>query len=194
MAMFDDGTYLVNYGGADRTLIDNVCSYVQASTGTLGVDGMQVMADALETRIGGVTSAMAAHSSVRRLVIKITQPDRRYADRDLQRPDPGTVAFKQGDITVGEVPIHSIRDFAYGTLLGIDVEMAKMRRYVSTSGEWVTNNNGRWFPVGLGATAVDAKEAWYRKRYQNWAKQPAAAWRMDGITGATIPIVRPLGD
>lgn len=194
LALFDDGTYKANYGGGDRTMIDNLCAYVQASTGALSVDGMQVMADALDTRIGGVTSVMLAHNSVRRLVLKLTQADRRYSDRDLQRPDAGTVAFKQGDITIGEVPIISIRDFAFGTLLGIDVEMAKMRRYVSTDGEWVTNNNGRWFPAGLGSTALDAKEAWWRARYQNWAKNPAAGWRMDGITGATVSIVRPLGD
>jgi hypothetical protein len=194
MGLFDDGTYKANYGGVDRTVIDNLNSYVQASTGSLSVDGMQVMSDALETRVGGITSIMLAHSSIRRLVIKLTQADRRYADSSLQRPDPGTVAFKQGDITVGEVPVISIRDFPYGVLVGMDVEMAKMRRYVSTDGEWVMNNNGRWFPAGLGSTALDAKEAWYRCRYQNWVKNPAAGWRMDGITGASVTIVRPLGD
>jgi hypothetical protein len=195
LALFDDGTYLANYGGVDRTMVDNVNSFVQAAVGTLSVDGMQVMADAMDTRIGGKTSIMFAHNSIRRLVLKVTQADRRYADKDLQmNPDPGTKAFKQGDITVGEVPIKAIRDFPFGTLMGVDVENAKLRRYVSTSGEWVTNNNGKWFPVGLGREALDAKEAWYRMRYQYWAKEPAYAWRMDGITGATVTIVRPLGD
>jgi hypothetical protein len=194
IALFDDGEYMANYGGVDRTVVDNVNAYVQSSVGALSIDGMQISSDALDTRIGGITSLMIAHSSIRRLVLKLTQADRRYSDMDLRKPDPGTVAFKQGDITVGEVPIKSIRDFPFGMLMGIDVEGAKMRRYESTSGEWVTNNNGRWFPVGLGEAALDAKEAWYRIRYQNWAKCPAYAWRMDGITGATVPIVRPLGD
>jgi len=194
IGLFDDGTYMANYGGVDRTMVDNVCSYVIPSVGVLSVDGMQIAADALDTRIGGTTSLMLCHNSIRRLVIKLTQADRRYADRDLMNPDPGTKAFKQGDITVGEVPVKAIRDFPFGMLLGLDVEGAKLRRYVSSGGEWVTNNNGKWFPAGLGREAIDAKEAWYRLRYNYWAKNPAFAWRMDGITGATVSIVRPLGD
>jgi hypothetical protein len=149
----------------------------------------------MDQRSGGVTSLMLCHHSVRRLYIKLTQPDRRYAGEDLRKPDAGTVAFKQGDITMGEVPIKAIRDFPYGILLGIDVEMAKLRRYTSTKGEWVKDGDGRVLVrSGTGATARDAFEAWYRMRYQYWAKFPAAAWRADGITGATITIARPLGD
>lgn len=194
LGIFDDGTYRANYGGVDRTVVDNVNTYVQANTGALSIDGMQMLADALDQRSGGITSLMIAHHSVRRLVIKLTQADRRYAGQDLMKPDSGTVAFKQGDITVGEVPTKAIRDFAYGTLLGLDVEMSKLRRYVSTKGEWVTYNGGRLFPIGEGDSARDAFEARYRMRYQYWAKFPAAAWRADGITGATVNIVRPLGD
>jgi hypothetical protein len=195
LGIFDDGTYRADYGGIDRTVIDNANTYVNPSTGTLSIDTLQMLADAMDTRCGGITSLMLCHNSVRRLVIKLTQPDRRYMGESLSKPDPGTVAFKQGDITIGEVPIKAIRDFAFGTLLGIDVEGSKLRRYVSTKGEWVRWKDGDIAkPVGIGADARDAFEAWYRMRYQNWAKEPAYAWRADGITGATIPIVRPLGD
>lgn len=195
LAIFDDGTYRANYGGADRTLWPNVNAFVQASTGALSVDNMQTMADVLDQRSGGETSLMLAHHSVRRLVLKLTAADRRYAGQDLKTPDPGTVAFKQGDITVGEVPIKAIRDFCYGTLLGIDVEMAKLRCYNSVKGEWVKDGDGRILVrSGTGSTARDSFEAWYRIRKQYWAKRPDAAWRMDGITGATVTIARPLGD
>ncbi len=195
LAIFDDGTYRANYGGGDRTLWPNLNSYVQPTTGVLSVDGLQTMADVLDQRSGGETSLMIAHHSVRRLVIKLTQSDRRYAGQDLKTPDPGTVAFKRGDITVGEVPIKAIRDFCYGTLLGIDVEMAKLRSYNTTKGEWVKDGDGRiMVRNGTGATARHSFEAWYWMRKQYWAKRPDAAWRMDGITGATVTIARPLGD
>lgn len=195
LGIFDDGTYRGNYGGGDRTLWSSLNSYVNASTGALSVDTLQMVSDVMDQRSGGITSLMLCHHSVRRLYIKLTQADRRYAGEDLMKPDAGTVAFKQGDITMGEVPIKAIRDFPYGILLGLDVEMAKLRRYVSTKGEWVKDGDGRILVrSGTGSTARDAFEAWYRMRYQYWAKFPAAAWRLDGITGATVTIARPLGD
>lgn len=196
LGIFDDGTYRGNYGGVDRTLVDNVNTYVNASTGVLSMNTLQMLSDVLDQRSGGITSLMLCHHSVRRLYLQITQADRRYSGGDLLKPDAGTIAFKQGDITVGEVPIKAIRDFAYGTLLGIDVEKSKLRRYVSTKGEWVRSGaNGDIFVrIGSGSTARHAFEAWYFCRWQYWAKFPAAAWRADGITGATVSIVRPLGD
>jgi hypothetical protein len=195
LGLFDDGTYRANYGGADRTIVDNVNTYVQPATGALSVDGLQGLADTLDIRCGGITSLLLGHQSIRRLYLKLTQADRRYAGQDLLNPDAGTKAFKQGDITIGEVPFKVIRDFAYGTLLGIDIEKARLVRYVSTKGEWVKDGDGRILVrYGTGPTARDAFEAWYRMRYQHWAKFPAAAWRADGITGGTISIVRPLGD
>lgn len=195
LGIFDDGTYRSNYGGGDRTLYGSLNTYVNASTGALSVDTLQLLADVLDQRSGGITSLMLCHHSVRRLYIKLTQADRRYSGEDLMKPDAGTVAFKQGDITMGDVPIKAIRDFPYGILLGLDVEMAKLRRYVSTKGEWVKDGDGRVLVrSGTGSTARDAFEAWYRMRYQYWAKFPAAAWRADGITGATVTIARPLGD
>jgi hypothetical protein len=195
LGIFDDGTYRANYGGGDRTLWSSLNTYVNASTGALSIDTLQMLADVMDQRSGGITSLMLCHHSVRRLYIKLTQADRRYAGEDLRKPDAGTVAFKQGDIAMGEVPIKAIRDFPYGILLGLDVEMAKLCRYVSTKGEWVKDGDGRILVrAGTGSTARDAFEAWYRMRYQYWAKFPAAAWRADGITGATITIARPLGD
>lgn len=195
IALFDDGTFRANYGGGDRTLWPNLNAYVNASTGALSMDFLQTMADVLDQRSGGETSLMISHHSVRRLVLKLTAADRRYMGQDLQTPDPGTVAFKQGDITVGEVPIKAIRDFPYGMLLGIDVEMAKLRCYTSVKGEWVKDGDGRILVRnGTGSTARHSFEAWYWKRLQYWAKRPDAGWRADAITGASVTIARPLGD
>lgn len=196
LGIFDDGTYRADYGGVDRTVVDNANTYVNASTGVLSMDTLQMLSDILDTRCGGVTSLILGHSSVRRLYLKLTQADRRYSGENLMAPDAGTKAFTQKDITIGNVDFRVIRDFPFGTMLGIDTEKAKLRRYVSTKGEWVRNgsNGDILVRMGTGSTARDAFEAWYRMRYQWWAKMPSAAWRADGITGATVPIVRPLGD
>ncbi len=47
--------------------------------------------------------------------------------------------------------------------------------------------------AGFGATARDAAEAWYRQRFQYHMKVPSVCWRADGITGASVVVVRPVG-
>lgn len=197
LALVDDGTYRTDYFNVDRTVFDYVNSYVNPSTGALSFDALQMVADVNDQRMGGATDLMLAHHSIRRLYIKLTQADRRYTGQDLQKPDGGTVAFakpSKGDITMGEVPIRVIRDFAYGTLMGLDTAQMKLCRYVSEKGKWVNDLDGRVLVrAGVGATARDAAEAWYRQRLQYHMKLPSVCWRMDGITGATIVVVRPVG-
>jgi hypothetical protein len=197
LALVDDGTYRTDYFGVDRTLYDYENSYVNASTGALSIDTLQMIADVTDQRMGGETDLMLAHHSIRRLYIKLTQADRRYSGENLQKPDAGTVAFKspsKGDITMGEVPIRVVRDFPYGILMGLDTSRMKLIRYVSEKGKWVNDLDGRILVrAGFGATARDAAEAWYRQRYQYHMKTPSVCWRADGITGASIVVVRPIG-
>jgi hypothetical protein len=196
MALIDDGTYRTDYFGVDRTVYDYVNAYVNASTGALSIDTLQMLADVTDQRMNGETDLMLAHHSVRRLYIKLTQADRRYSGENLQKPDAGTKAFKspsKGDITMGEVPIRVIRDFPYGTLMGLDTAKMKLCRYMSEKGKWVNEDGNILHRAGTGSQARDAFEAWYRQRYQYHVKLPSVCWRADGITGATIAIVRPVG-
>ncbi len=197
MALIDDGTYRTDYFDVDRTVYDYVNAYVNASTGALSFDTLQMLADVTDQRMGGETDLMLAHHSIRQLVIRLTQADRRYSGEDLQKPDGGTKAFKspsKGDITMGEVPIRVIRDFPYGTLMGLDTAQMKLCRYVSEKGKWVDDLDGRiMVRAGFGASARDAAEAWYRQRVQYHVKLPSVCWRADGITGATVVVVRPVG-
>lgn len=197
LALVDDGTYRTDYFGVDRTLYDYANAYVNASTGALSIDTLQMIADVTDQRMGGETDLMLAHHSIRRLYIKLTQADRRYSGENLQKPDAGTVAFKspqKGDITMGEVPIRVIRDFPYGILMGLDSSRMGLCRYVSEKGKWVNDLDGRILVrAGFGATARDAAEAWYRQRVQYHMKTPSVCWRADGITGQTVVVVRPVG-
>jgi hypothetical protein len=196
LALVDDGTYRTNYFNVDRTLFDYVNAYVNASTGALSIEVLQMVADITDQRMNGKTSLMLMHHSIRLLYIKLTQADRRYIGQDLMKPDAGTNAFKApfaGDITMGEVPIRVIRDFPYGMIMGLDTAEAGLCAYVSEKGKWVDEDGRVLVRAGVGSTARDAFEGWYRIRKQYHMKLPSVCWRMDGITGATVVAVRPVG-
>jgi hypothetical protein len=193
MALFDDGTFRNNYFGVDRTVYPAFKSYVNASTGTLSMDLLQRMADVQDQRLGGQTSLLLGHHSVRRIYIRMTEADRRYSGANLMRPDAGTVAFKQGDLTVGEVPFKAIRSFPLQTLLGLDVEGSGLVVYGSEKGKWVDEDGQILVRVGSGTSARDAFEAWYRRRLQYHARYPGKNWRLDGITVTGFVAVRPAG-
>jgi len=95
-ALFDDGTYRTNYFNVDRNLYPQYQAYVKASTGTLSEDLFQQIADVVDQRLGGDINLMTAHHSVRRLVIQLTQADRRYSGSNLMKPDAGTTSSPWG--------------------------------------------------------------------------------------------------
>lgn len=192
-ALFDDGTYRNNYFNVPRNLYAQYKSYVKASTGALSEDLMQQVADVVEQRLGATIDAMTAHHSVRRLVIQFSQPDRRYQGNNLQAPDAGTVAFTQGDIPFGGVPVKAIRTHPLAMLIGFDSKQTGLVRYGSDPGGWVDEDSQILVRVGTGSNARDAFEAWYRKRYQNHARYPGRAFRLDGITGQSLIVVREAG-
>jgi hypothetical protein len=191
--LFDDGTYRSNYFNADRNIYPQYQSYVKASTGAISEDLFQTVADVVDQRLGGRTDLMTAHHSVRRLAIQITQPDRRYSGNNLQKPDAGTVAFTQGDIPFGGVPIKALRTHPLAMMFGLDTKGVELVRYSSDTGSWVDEDGSVFVRVGSGDTGRDAFEAWYRLRYQNHARTPGKAWRLDGITGMTLIVVREAG-
>lgn len=190
MGLFDDGTYVNNYFGIDRTLYPNYASYVKASTGAFSTDVLQQSADVVDQKLNGKTSLLLMHHSTRRLYIQATDADRRYIGATSLRPDAGTAAFKQGDLTLGEVPVKAIRDFALDVIMGLDVEGADLVRYVSEKGKWVDEDGSILTRQGSGSSATHKFEAWYFQRYQNVARNPGVCWRADGLTGQTVVVVR----
>jgi len=192
-ALIDDGTYRNNYFNVPRDRYPQYQSYVKASTATLSEDVLQQIADVVDQRLGGVTDKMSAHHSVRRLVIKLTQPDRRYSGNNLDKPDAGTTAFTMGDIPFGGVPIKALRTHPLAMLIGYDSKGMEGVRYQSDPGGWVDEDGRILVRVGTGDSARDAFEAWYRKRYQNHLRYPGKCWRADGITGQSLIVVREAG-
>jgi len=193
MALVDDGTYRANYFGAVRSAVPAVSSYVTASTGALSTDLIQRVSDVVDQKLNGRVNMMLAHHSTRRLIIQLTDADRRYMGSSLSRPDAGTVAFKQDDIPFGDVPVRAIRDFPLDVLMFLDLQNAGFTEYVSEPGKWVDEDGSVLVRVGIGATGRDAFEAWYRMRKQYFLEYPGYCARLDGITGQSLVVQRPAG-
>jgi hypothetical protein len=192
-ALFDDGTYRSNYFNVDRNNYPQYQTYVKAATTTVSEDLFQQTADVVDQRLGGEIDLMTAHHSIRRLIIQLTQADRRYTGGNLQRPDAGTSAFTMGDIPFGGVPVKAIRTHPLAMLCGIDKKNSGFVRYGSEKGKWVDEDGSVLVRVGTGSTGRDSFEAWYRKRYQNHVRYPGKSFRMDGITGQSLIVVREAG-
>jgi hypothetical protein len=194
LALVDDGTFRDNYFGVDRDIYPAFNSYVKAATAALSLDVMQQSADVVDQKLNGKTDCLAAHHSIRRLYINLLQADRRYAGVDLSKPDGGTIAFSQGDLTMGGVAFKAVRDLPLDILLGLDRANSGGVKYQSEPGKWVDEDGRVLIRVGSGSSARDAFEAWYRIRRQYHLRYPAVNWRLDGITGQSLIVVRPAGD
>lgn len=189
-ALFDDGTYRGNYFNVDRTQWQQYQSYVKASTGTMSLDLFQQVADVVDQKLGGEIDLMTAHHSIRRLYLSLLEADRRYSGNNLMKPDGGTVAFKQGDITMGEVPIKAIRTHPLAMMFLLDTKNSGAVCYGSEKGKWVDEDGSVLVRVGFGSTARDSFEAWYRMRKQYHVRYPGKNARLDGITGQSLIVVR----
>lgn len=190
MALVDDGTYRNNYFGVDRSIWGNFSSYVKAATGVLSFDLLQQVADILDQKLGSTIDLLLAHHSTRRLYIKMLLADRRFVGNHVQKPDGGTVAFTQGDLTMGEVPIKAIRDFPLDVMMLLDKANSGWVVYESEKGKWVDEDGQVLVRAGVGSAARDAFEAWYRIRRQYHLRYPGYNGRLDAITGQSLVVVR----
>lgn len=190
VALVDDGTYRANYFGVDRATYGNFSAYVKASTGALSVDLLQQVSDILDQKLGAKVDLLLGHHSVRRVYLNLMASDRRYSGNNLQRPDAGTTAFTQGDITIGEVPFKVIRDFPLDCLMLLDKSNSGWICYQSEPGKWVDEDGQVLVRIGSGSTGRDAFEAWYRIRKQYHCRYPGHNARLDGITGTSLVVVR----
>lgn len=191
-ALIDDGTNRDNYFGVLRSQVPSLQSYVVASVGALSIDVAQRTADVVFERLGGIINLVLMHPSVRREFIKLQDADRRYSGADLKNPDPGTKAFKQGDLTLGEVPIKALRTIGLAQVYFMDTEKMKAKRYVAEKGKFMDRDGSVWVREGTGATARHAYEATWFARKQNFMGAPGVCARWDGVTGQTLVIVRDL--
>lgn len=192
-ALVDDGTNRDNYFGILRSNVPSLQSYVVASVGALSIDVAQRTADVVFQRLGGIINLILMHPSVRREFIKLQDADRRYSDAASRRnPDPGTAAFKQGDLTLGETPVKAIRTLGLAQVYFLDTEKMGAKRYVAEKGRFMDRDGSVWVREGTGESARHAYEATYFCRKQYFMKNPGVCARWDGVTGQTLVVVRDL--
>lgn len=190
VGLVDDGTYRNNYFGVDRSVYPAYQSYVKASTGAFSLDTLQQVSDILDQKLGSKIDILLMHHSTRRLYIDALKADRRYSGPSLQRPDGGTTAFTQGDLTMGEIPLKTIRDFPLDMVMLLDKANSGWICYDSEPGKWVDEDGSILVRVGTGSSGRDSFEAWYRMRRQYHCRYPGYNARLDGITGQSLVVVR----
>lgn len=191
-ALIDDGTNRDNYFGISRAQVPSLQSYVVSSVGALSLDVAQRTADVVFEKLGGIIDTILMHHSVRREYIKLLDADRRYMGNDLSAPDGGTKAFKQGDLTIGEVAIKAIRTIGLAQVYFLDTAKSGFKRYVSEPGKFMDRDGLVWIREGTGTGARHAYEATYFCRKQYFAKNPGLNARWDGVTGQTLVVVKDL--
>lgn len=190
-ALIDDGTNRATYFGVARSLAPSYKSYVVAAVGAMSTDVMQRTADVVYQKLGGEINLLLMHPSVRREFIKLTEADVRYGPRagTAKNSDPGTVAFKQGDLTLGEVTVKAIRTLGLDQIYFLDTDRMAAKQYVSEAGRFVDEDGSVLVRDGVGSGARHAFEAWWFARKQNFVGNPAVCARHDGVTGQTLVVV-----
>lgn len=189
-ALVDDGTNRDSYFGLLRSTTPSLKSYVVASAGAFSLDLAQRTADVVNQKLGGEIDVLAMHHSIRREYIKLLNADRRYMGADALRPDGGTVAMKQGDLTLGEVKVKAIRSLGLGQVYFLDTKRAGFKQYVAEAGKFEDRDGSIWQRDGTGSSGRHAFEAIWYSRKQNFAKNPGVCARWDGVTGQTLVVVR----
>jgi hypothetical protein len=79
-------------------------------------------------KLGGEIDTMVMHHSVRREYIKLLNADRRYSGSNLSNPNGGTVAMKQGDLSLGEVTVKAIRSVGLAQVYFLDTKRSGFKR------------------------------------------------------------------
>jgi len=189
-AHVDDGTNRDNYFGISRTDAPSLKSYVVASAGAFSLDLAQRTADVVNQKLGGEIDVLAMHTSVRREYIKLLNADRRYSGNNLLRPDGGTVAMKQGDLTLGEVTVKAIRSIGLAQVYFLDTKRSGFKRYVAEDGKFEDRDGSIWQRDGAGENARHAFEAWWYSWKQFFCANPGYNARWDGVSGQTLVVVR----
>ena len=121
LGMIDDGTYVSDYFGLNRTTWDAIQSYVFSSVGAMSSDILQQGIDVAYARGRGKISKYLCEQAVRRQILALREGDVRYQGSGSVNPDAGSKMGHRGStITWSDIPILVDYNFPYGMLMGID--------------------------------------------------------------------------
>lgn len=181
LGLVDDGTYLGTLHGLSRTTFPILKSRVQASTGALSLDNIQLNFDIADQQGDANIDCLAGHQSVRRAYLTLLDADRRYTSEHLSSPDGGTkVVDRKKYVTYGGVPIIEDKFAPYDMLFGLD--KSTFQRFVQVEGEWASDDGAILHRV----SGKDTWEAFYRIFENCHCSRPNSNFRMDGITTSKV--------
>jgi hypothetical protein len=121
LGMIDDGTFVSDYFGLNRTTWDAIQSYVFSDVGAMSSDILQQGIDVAYARGRGHIKKYLCEQAVRRQILALREGDVRYQGSGSVNPDAGSKMGHRGStITWSDIPILVDYNFPYGMLLGID--------------------------------------------------------------------------
>lgn len=137
LGMIDDGTYVSDYFGLNRTTWDSIKSYVFSSVGALSSDILQQGIDVAYARGRGHITKFLCEQAVRRQLLALREGDVRYsaATHGNDNLDAGSsIGHRGGSLTWSDIPVLVDYNFPYGMLMGIDVDT--LVRYTVVPGKF----------------------------------------------------------
>jgi hypothetical protein len=125
LGMVDDGTYVSDYFGLNRTTWDAIKSYVFSSVGALSSDILQQGIDVAYARGRGHITKFLCEQAVRRQLLALREGDVRYSapTHGNDNLDAGTsIGHRGGSLTWSDIPVLVDYNFPYGMLMGLDTD------------------------------------------------------------------------
>lgn len=125
LGMIDDGTYVSDYFGLNRTTWDVIKSYVFSSVGALSSDILQQGIDVAYARGRGKISKFLCEQAVRRQILALREGDVRFSapTHGNDNLDAGSsIGHRGGQLTWSDIPVLVDYNFPYGMLMGIDTD------------------------------------------------------------------------
>jgi len=184
LGMCDDGTYINDYFGFNRTTQSLARSTVFPAVGALNLDVIQQMRDVVDQIGKGVATESWMHHSTRRSYLALTVANRQFissggaADNDVGFK--GNARGEANRPECGGVPLCVDKDAPYR--IWFDMDWTEAVNFPNTEFEWASESGA----VLKQVYGVDAFTAYARMFYNRCHGKPLALGRLDGINTTVV--------
>ena len=188
IGMVDDGTFINDYFGFNRTTQPLARSSVFPSVGALNLDVIQQMRDVVDQVGRGIPSESWMHHSTRRAYLALTIANRQFiSSGGAADNDAGFKKNMLGEMKpeCGGVPCCVDKDAPYR--IWFDVDWKEAVKFPNTEFEWASESGA----ILKQVPGVDAFTAYARMFYNLCHGKPLACGRLDDInTNVVVAHVR----
>lgn len=189
LGMVDDGTYVNDYFGFNRTTQPLARSAVFSNVGALNLDILQQLTDVVEQVGRGRITEHWMHHSTRRSYLALTIANRHFVSTggaaDFDAGFKGQAIGDDSQPTYSGKPICVDKDAPYRMWFAVDWREAK--KFTNTEFEWASESGA----VLKQVPGVDAFTAYARMYYNLGHAKPLSCGRLDDInTNIVVAHVR----